>query len=118
MGKVAHGDLALLVDVGEEGPAVVDAEVEDAVLVGRAERGTEDGAVGGAADGGEIQPVEGREHAEFELDGVAGGGDIRGEMVMIVFGDFDGEVLGLLVFYFLDQEERGAGNVGYVQHRS
>lgn len=34
-----YGDGALLVDAGEEGPLVVEAEVEDAVLVREAERG-------------------------------------------------------------------------------
>jgi hypothetical protein len=43
--KVADGDLPLLVDVGDEGAAVVDAEVEDAVLVGGFEGDAEDRGV-------------------------------------------------------------------------
>lgn len=41
------GDLALLIQACQEGAAVVDSEVEDAVLVGSAEGHTEDSAVGG-----------------------------------------------------------------------
>lgn len=43
--KVPDSDLPLLVDVGEEWAAVVDAEVEDTMLVGCLERGTKDGSV-------------------------------------------------------------------------
>ena len=94
MRKVAHRDLALLVDVGEERAAVVDAEVEDAVLVGRAEGDAEDGRVCGLRDGGQVQALEGREHAEFELDVVGRGRGEGREVVVCVFGDFDLEVLG------------------------
>jgi hypothetical protein len=65
--KVAHGNLALLVDVGEERAAVVDAEVEDAVLVGRLECNAEDGGICSLRDGGEVEALEGGQHAEFEL---------------------------------------------------
>lgn len=75
---MADGDLALDVDGGEEGPLVVDAEVEDAMLVREAEGGGEDGGVGGGVSGEEGQPVEGGEHAEFELEGVGVGEDQRG----------------------------------------
>jgi hypothetical protein len=91
--KVANGNLSLLVDVREEGAAVVDAEVEDAVLIGGFEGDAKDGGVGGLADGREVEALEGREHAEFELDVVAGGGDEGLEVVVGVFGDFDLEVL-------------------------
>jgi hypothetical protein len=96
MGKVAHSHLPLLVEVGEEGAAVVDAEVEDAVLVGCPEGYAENGRVCGLRDGRQIKAVEGREHAELELHRVAGGGGEGGEVVVFVFGDFDLEGLGLL----------------------
>lgn len=93
MRKVPDRNLPLLVDVGEEGAAIVDAEVEDAMLIGSLEGHTEDGGVCGLGDGSEVKAVEGREHAEFELDGVSGGGEVGGEMVTLVFGDFDLEGL-------------------------
>jgi hypothetical protein len=94
--KVADSDLAFFIDVGEERAAVVDAEVENAVLVGRLEGDTEDGGVCGLRDGGEVEALEGGEHAEFELDVVGGGGDEGLEMVVGVFGDFDLEVLEIV----------------------
>jgi hypothetical protein len=94
--KVADSNLPLLIQVGDEGATVVDAEVEDAMLVGGAEGDAEDGGVGGLRDGLEVEAVEGGEHAEFELDGVASGGEEGGEVVVFVFGDFDLEGLGRL----------------------
>jgi hypothetical protein len=96
VGKVADSDLALLVDVGEERTAVVDAEVEDAVLVGRLEGDAENGGVCGLRDGGEVEALEGGEHAELELDVVGGGGDEGLEVIVGVFGDFDLEVLEIV----------------------
>jgi hypothetical protein len=93
--KVADGDLPLLVDVGDEGAAVVDAEVEDAVLVGGLEGDAEDGGVCGCGDGGEVEAVEGGEHAEFELHLVARVGGEGREAVVDPFGDFDLVVLVL-----------------------
>ena len=97
MGKVPDGDLPLLVDVGDKGAAVVDAEVENAVLIGCPECDTEDCCVCGLCDWREVQALEGREHAELKLDVILGRGDEGSEMVVRVFGDFDLEVLCLLV---------------------
>jgi hypothetical protein len=94
--KVADSDLALFINVGEERAAVVDAEVENAVLVGRLEGDAEDGGVCGLRNGGEVEALEGGEHAEFELDVVGGGGDEGLEVIVGVFGDFDLEVLEIV----------------------
>lgn len=94
MRKVADRYLPLLVDVCEEGAAVVDAEVEDAVLVWCLERDAEDGRVCGLCDGREVEALEGRQHAELELDVVGGGRGEGLEVVVGVLGDFDLEVLG------------------------
>jgi hypothetical protein len=93
VGKVADGDLSLFVNVCEERAAVVDAEIEDAVLIRSLERDAKDGRVCGLGNGSEVQALEGREHAEFELDVVVRGGDKGLEVVIGVLGDFDLEVL-------------------------
>src|ERR1700721_996036 len=49
-GEVPHGDFPLLIHCGEERTFVVDAKVEDTVLVGQGKRCTEDSAVGGIAN--------------------------------------------------------------------
>lgn len=72
MRKVSDGDLLLLLDARKEGPFVVDLEDKDAVLVREAKRGGESRAVGGVSRWGEGEALEGREHAEFELEGVGG----------------------------------------------
>lgn len=98
MGKVAHRHLTLLVEGGEEGALVVDAEVEDAVLVGQAEVGGEDGRVGVRGrrrERRQREAVEGRQHREFELQLVAGRGQEGLEVVLGVLGDLDLEGLGL-----------------------
>ena len=89
MREVAHGDLALFLHGGEEGPLVVDLEGEDAVLVGRAEGGAEDGAVGRRGCWVQRDAEEGGEHAEFELQGVVGGESEGRPVVVGVGGDFD-----------------------------
>lgn len=53
VGEVADGDGVLLLDVREEGPLVVDFEVEDAVLVGELEGRGVDGGVGRRGGGDE-----------------------------------------------------------------
>lgn len=58
-------DLSLFVQVGEEWAAVIDAEVEYAMLVGGFEGGAEDGGVGGLLEGCEVEAVKGGEHGEF-----------------------------------------------------
>lgn len=91
--KVADSHLVLLLDVGEEGALVVDAEGEDAVLIGHSEMGAENGAVFSPARRSEIQPVEGRQHGEFQLQFVTGGNLEWNEPVTVVLGDFDMESL-------------------------
>jgi hypothetical protein len=86
-------DLPLLIDVCDEGAAVVDAEVEDAVLVGGLERDAKDGGVRGLRDWGKVEAVERRQHAEFKLDVVVCLRDEGGEVVLFPFGDLDLEVL-------------------------
>lgn len=94
MRKVADGDLPLFVDVGKEGSAVVDAEIEDTVLIGSLESGAEDGGVLSVCDRGEVHAVEGRKHAELELNLIVRRWDKGSEVVVCVFGDFNLEVLG------------------------
>ena len=65
MCKVPDRDLPLHIHVCQKGPLVVDAEIEDSVLVGEFEGCGEDGRVGGCVAGEEGEPVEGGEHAEF-----------------------------------------------------
>jgi len=92
--KVAYRDRVLLVHVRHEGPLVVDAEVEDAVLVRDAEGCREEGAVGcvaygEGAGGGEGEAVVGVQHGEFELDGVGGGWAEGVQVVPGVLGELD-----------------------------
>lgn len=93
MSIVAHGDLVLFLNVGEEGSLVVDAEGENAVLVGNCELGAENSAVCCRLGRDEVETVEGGEHSEFELEVVIFG-DFKGdEAVVIVFRNFNGEYL-------------------------
>ena len=93
MREVTDSDLSLLVDGRKERSSVVDAEVENAMLIGRLEGDAEDGSVCGLGDGREVQALEWGEHAEFELDLVVGGWDKRSQVIVRVFRDFDLEVL-------------------------
>jgi hypothetical protein len=67
-GVCTADDDALFVDVAEERTLVVDDEVEDTVLIGHGEAGLEDGAVGRWLDGVQSHTMEGRQHAELELE--------------------------------------------------
>lgn len=96
MRKVPDGDLSLLVDGGQEGALVVDAEVEDAVLVGELEVGGEDGGVGVGRRGREKlqrETVERRQHGEFQLDDVGRGRDEGDKVVVVPLGKFNLERL-------------------------
>lgn len=65
MREMAHGDLLLDFDVGEEGALVVNAERKDAVLIWGRERSAIDGAIGRAAARLQRQSVPWGEHGEF-----------------------------------------------------
>ena len=93
MGKVPDCNLPLLINVCDKRSAVVDAEIENTVLIGSLESNTKDGGVGGLRDGGEVETVEGRQHAELELDVVVRSGDEGDEAVVVPLGDFNLEVL-------------------------
>jgi hypothetical protein len=93
VGKVAYCDLPLLVDVCEEWAAVVDAEVEDTMLVGCLECDAENGGVCGLCHWGEVQALEGREHGKLELNVVGRGGGEGLEVIMVILGDLDLKVL-------------------------
>lgn len=82
MGHVADGDGTLLLNIGQERPLVVDHEVEDAVVIRNCEGNLVHtlGLGRGALLRLELQAVEGREHAEFELQ-------------LIVVGDLEAEPL-------------------------
>ena len=65
MREVPHGDLLLNFDAGEERTLVVDPERKDAMLIGRHEGGTIDGAVCRVSHGLEGNSMEGREHGKL-----------------------------------------------------
>ena len=92
--KVSYGDLSLLLDIGQKRSLVVDFECEDAMLVGQRERCAEDGAVRCRAYGMKRQTVEGREHAELELEAVFGGDDEWRVVCRGILREFDVEGLG------------------------
>lgn len=83
--KVSDTDFPLLIDVCEERTLVVDAEIEDTVLVGELEGGGVDGAVRGLRHRPERETVEGRQHGELELYCVGGWGCVGCEMVIRPF---------------------------------
>lgn len=87
---VAHSDGSLLVNVGQKGTLVGEAEVKDAVLVGQLERGAKDSGFGAARDGGKVDAVVGREHGDLELDLVAGWGLVRRPAVAAPLRELDG----------------------------
>lgn len=101
---MTHCDFPLFLDIRQPGTLVVDFEREDAVLIGGGEGCGVDGCVAGLGEGGgrgeergEIQAVEGREHAEFELQGVVGR-EAEGNVVGSgVFGEGDAEGLVLIL---------------------
>lgn len=93
MSVVANGHLVLLFDDGEKGTLVVNAEREYSVLVGDNKACTVDGAGFCPLDGLEVETVEGREHSEFELQGIFRR-DLEGDVFVInVFGDLNVEDL-------------------------
>lgn len=82
MGHVADGYSTLLLHIGQERPLVVDHEVEDTVVIRNRECDLVD-ALGfgrGALLRLELETMEGREHAEFELQ-------------LVVVGDLETEPL-------------------------
>jgi hypothetical protein len=79
----------LLLDGGQEGTLVVDAEGEDTVLIGGHKLSAEHSAGIGAMGGLEGETVEGREHGELELE-------------RVVAGDFEGNPLVIDVLRNLD----------------
>ena len=91
--KVANSDSALLVDVAEEWTLVVDDEIEDTMLIGHGEGGLEDGAVGIRLDWVQSYAVEGRQHAELELESVSGSRKEGDPTVAVVLGKFNREML-------------------------
>ena len=94
MGKVPDCDLPFLINVRNKRSAVVDAEVEDTVLIGGLERNAKDSGVGSLRYGRKVEAVEGGKHAELELDVVICGGDERNQLVVGVLRD-----LNLVVLY-------------------
>ncbi len=101
MRKVSNGDLPLFIDGGDEGAAVIDAEVENTMLVRSLEGDTKDGCVRGFRNRSEIEAVEWREHAELKLNLIVGGENEWGEMVVGVLGDFHLEMLLLCQYAVL-----------------
>lgn len=91
--KVTHGNLVLLLNVGEERTLVVHTEREDTVLIGNSELGAVH-STGLSTDGRlEGQAVEGREHGEFQLQLILSR-DLEGHPLVIgVFGNLKVENL-------------------------
>ena len=110
--KVPHSNLSLLINGGDEGAAVVDAEVEDSVLVGCSKPNTKDSRIRGLRNRREIEALEGREHAEFELDVVLFGGLEGNKAVVFVFGDFDLEVLYAISSCPMGSDQGSTYNIG------
>lgn len=94
---MSHSDLSFLVNVREERSPVIDAEVEDTVLIRGLEGGAEDGRVGGLRQRREVKAMEWRQHAELELYRIASRWDKGDEVVLVVFGDLDSKGLIILV---------------------
>ena len=94
--KVPHGHCPLLEYVGQEWPLIIDQKVEDAVLVRQGEGSAEYGAARRLRSRLESQAVKGRQHAEFELDGLAGCRDKGHKMINFPFGELDQERLPLV----------------------
>lgn len=86
-------DLPLLIDVCDEGATVVDAEVEDTVLIGGLEGDAEDGGVRSLRDWRKVETVERRQHAELELDVVVCLRNEGRKVILLPFGDLHLEVL-------------------------
>lgn len=70
MGKMPNCHFPLDINVSEERAFVVDAEGEDAMLIGKFECSTEHSAVDGVRDGLEVQAMKRGEHGEFKLESV------------------------------------------------
>jgi hypothetical protein len=90
MSEVADGDLVLLLNSGEEGTLVVDAEGEDAVLIGGHKLSAEHSAGLGAVGGLQVKAVEGREHGELELKLVVARNLEGNPLVVDVLRDLNG----------------------------
>lgn len=93
MGEVADSHLVLLLDVGQEWPLVVDAEREDAVLVGDGKAGAIYGAVLCSVRWGEGETVEWREHGKLDLKSILGWQLKWNEPVIAILGKLNVESL-------------------------
>lgn len=67
MGKMPYGNRILLKNIAEEWSLVIDQEIEDTMLVWELKRHRVRSAVLRGDGGFQVQPLERREHAEFEL---------------------------------------------------
>ena len=86
VGKMSDSNCALLKDIGQERSLVIDQEVEDSMLIWQLEARAEDGAVRGPRGCRQWESVKRREHAEFELNGIARRWNERLVMVDLVLG--------------------------------
>ena len=96
MGKVPDRHGPLFIHIGIEGSLVIDAEVEDAMLIWQFERGGVDCAICCLGSWCEGESVKGGEHGEFELERVARRWCEGGEVVLRVLGELDGEGLAMI----------------------
>lgn len=92
---MAHGDLVFDVDVGQERAFVVDAEVEDTMVVRYSKGNAEKGAVAQSGDRGQFRADIRGEHGELKLDSIIGKGEEGAIVISIPFGEL--KVKGLRV---------------------
>lgn len=104
VGHVPDRNRHLLLDVGQEGPLVVDEKVENAVLVGQGEGGGVGGIVGGGVGRREVEAVEGGEHGELELESIGRRGGVGGPGVPGVLGERDGVGLAVVSLVWCNGE--------------
>ena len=60
------------------------------MLIWQTEGGAEDSAIHGLRDWVQGEAVEGRKHTKFELEGIGSWENEGDELIIFVFGEFDG----------------------------
>lgn len=85
MCKMSYCHFSLDIHIGEEWSLVVDAEGENAMLVWQSEGRAKDRAICSLGHWNEVEPVEWREHGEFELDSICRVNLQRCQTVVYIF---------------------------------
>lgn len=93
MSEMTNGHFKFLFDVGEERTLVVHSKGEDSMLIGGGKSCAVDCTIIRFADGFQVQAVEGREHGELKLDGIASR-NLEGHVtIIVVLGKFNAKNL-------------------------